>query len=115
MILAAAAALLAAAPASASDGPLSGEVTAVSVMPSPGRAEIVVNVHGTVDVKDFMLQNPDRLVLDVVGARLSATASRRASRASPSPGTAPASATSSPASPPSAGRRSSWARTSRVR
>jgi type IV pilus assembly protein PilQ len=76
VILAAAAALLAAAPASASDGPLSGEVTAVSVMPSPGRAEVVINVHGTVDVKDFMLQNPDRLVLDVVGARLSATASR---------------------------------------
>ena len=76
VILAAAAALFAAAPASASDGPLSGEVTAVSVMPSPGRAEVVINVHGTVDVKDFMLQNPDRLVLDVVGARLSATASR---------------------------------------
>jgi type IV pilus assembly protein PilQ len=76
MILAAAAALLAAAPASASDGPLSGEVTAVSVMPSPGRAEIVVNVHGTVDVKDFMLQNPNRLVLDVVGARLSGATSQ---------------------------------------
>jgi len=74
--LAAAAALLIAAPASADDGPLSGEVTAVSVMPSPGRAEIVVNVHGTVDVKDFMLQNPDRLVLDVVGARLSGNTSR---------------------------------------
>ena len=76
MILAAAAALLAAAPVSASDGPLSGEVTAVSVMPSPGRAEIIVNVHGTVDVKDFMLQNPDRLVLDVVGARLSGATSQ---------------------------------------
>jgi type IV pilus assembly protein PilQ len=76
VILAAAAALLIAAPASADDGPQSGEVTAVSVMPSPGRAEIVVNVHGTVDVKDFMLQNPDRLVLDVVGARLSGSTSR---------------------------------------
>ncbi len=70
MIVAAAAALLAAAPVRADDGPRSGEVTAVSVMPSPGRAEIVVAVHGTVDVKDFMLSNPDRLVLDVVGARL---------------------------------------------
>ncbi len=39
--------------------------------------EIVVNVHGTVDVKDFMLQNPDRLVLDVVGARLSGLCGRR--------------------------------------
>ena len=70
VILAAAAALLVAAPASADDGPLSGEVTAVSVMPSPGRAEIVVNVSGTVDVKDFRLRSPARLGRDVVGAGL---------------------------------------------
>jgi type IV pilus assembly protein PilQ len=76
VILAAAAALLVAPPAGAEDGPLSGEDTAVSVMPSPGRAEVVVNVHGTVDVKDFVLDNPARLVLDVMGARLSAGASR---------------------------------------
>jgi type IV pilus assembly protein PilQ len=76
MTLAAVAALLSAAPVRADDGPLSGEVTAVSVMPAPGRAEIVVNVHGTVDVKDFMLQNPDRLVLDVVGAHLNGATSR---------------------------------------
>ncbi len=52
------------------DGPTSGEVTGVSVQASPGRADIVINVRGAVEVRDFMLQGPDRLVLDVVGARL---------------------------------------------
>jgi type IV pilus assembly protein PilQ len=52
------------------DGPASGEVTGVSVQPSPGRADVIVNVRGAVEVRDFMLENPSRLVLDVVGARL---------------------------------------------
>jgi type IV pilus assembly protein PilQ len=52
------------------DGPASGEVTGVSVQPSPGRADVIVNVRGAVEVRDFMLDRPDRLVLDVVGARL---------------------------------------------
>ena len=54
----------------ADDGPGSGEVTGVSVQASPGRADIVINVRGAVEVRDFMLQSPDRLVLDVMGARL---------------------------------------------
>ncbi|MEO8030610.1 MAG: secretin N-terminal domain-containing protein [Gemmatimonadota bacterium] len=52
------------------EGPASGEVTGVSVMPAPGRADIVINVRGAVEVKDFSLREPDRLVIDVVGARL---------------------------------------------
>jgi type IV pilus assembly protein PilQ len=52
------------------DGPASGEVTGVSVQPSPGRADVIINVRGAVEVRDFMLLRPDRLVLDVVGARL---------------------------------------------
>jgi type IV pilus assembly protein PilQ len=52
------------------DGPASGEVTGVSVQPSPGRADVIINVRGAVEVRDFMLQNPNRLVLDVVGAKL---------------------------------------------
>ena len=52
------------------DGPASGEVTGVSVQPSPGRADVIINVRGAVEVRDFMLDRPDRLVLDVVGARL---------------------------------------------
>ena len=56
--------------AALADGPGSGEVTGVSVQASPGRADIVINVRGAVEVRDFMLQGPDRLVLDVLGARL---------------------------------------------
>jgi len=52
------------------EGPASGEVTGVSVQPSPGRADVIINVRGAVEVRDFMLDRPNRLVLDVVGARL---------------------------------------------
>ncbi len=68
-----AASLAAAAPAWA-EGPGSGEVTAVSLAPSAGKAEVMIAVRGAVDVRDFMLSSPDRLVLDVVGAKLSDTA-----------------------------------------
>ena len=50
--------------------PTSGEVTSISVVPSPGRAEVVVNIRGAVDVEDFVLNSPTRLVLDVKNARL---------------------------------------------
>ncbi len=53
-----------------------GEVTGVSVQPAPGRAEVVIAVRGAVEVKDFVLRNPDRLVLDVSGAQLSAASVR---------------------------------------
>jgi len=49
-----------------------GEVTAVSVMPGPGRAQVVIDVAGTVSVQDFTLTAPDRLVIDLVGASLTA-------------------------------------------
>lgn len=51
-------------------GSPSGEVTSVSVVPSPGRAEVVVNIRGAVEVQDFTLRDPARLVLDVRNARL---------------------------------------------
>lgn len=55
------------------EGPGSGEVTAVSLAPAAGKTEIVVTVRGAVDVRDFLLSSPDRLVLDVVGAKLGGT------------------------------------------
>ena len=64
------ASLAVASPARA-EGPGSGEVTAVSLAPSAGKAEVVIAVRGAVDVRDFVLASPDRLVLDVVGAKLS--------------------------------------------
>ena len=71
-ILVAAAVLGTATPMRA-EGPGSGEVTAVSLAPAAGKTEIVVAVRGAVDVRDFLLASPDRLVLDVVGAKLSST------------------------------------------
>src|SRR5215470_10414049 len=73
LMLVAAAALGAASPLKA-EGPGSGEVTAVSLTPAAGKAEVVVTVQGAVEVRDFMLNEPNRLVLDVVGARLGQTA-----------------------------------------
>jgi type IV pilus assembly protein PilQ len=70
LLLAAALVGLGATPARG-EGPGSGEVTAVSLAPSAGKAEVVISVRGAVDVRDFMLASPDRLVLDVVGAKLS--------------------------------------------
>ncbi len=73
LMLVAAAAIGAASPLRA-EGPGSGEVTAVSLTPAAGKAEVVVTVQGAVEVRDFMLNEPNRLVLDVVGARLGQTA-----------------------------------------
>jgi type IV pilus assembly protein PilQ len=69
-LMVATAAIFGVTSAAHADGPASGEVTGVSVQPSPGRADVIVNVRGAVEVRDFMLQNPNRLVLDVVGAKL---------------------------------------------
>jgi len=52
----------------------SGDVLGISVLPAPGRAEVVIDVRGPVEVTDFVLQNPARLVLDLAGARLVAPA-----------------------------------------
>ena len=51
-------------------GPPAGEVTAVSVLPGAGRANVVIDVRGSVEVQDFTLTNPSRLVVDLVGAHL---------------------------------------------
>jgi type IV pilus assembly protein PilQ len=72
VLLAAAALLGPVSPALAEGGPAGGEVTGVSVLPAPGKAQVVINVRGAVQVRDFMLHSPDRLVVDVVGATLSA-------------------------------------------
>src|SRR5918995_7504066 len=69
-LMVATAAIFGVTSAARADGPASGEVTGVSVQPSPGRADIIVNVRGAVEVRDFMLAGPNRLVLDVMGAKL---------------------------------------------
>jgi type IV pilus assembly protein PilQ len=45
-------------------------VTALSVVPAAGRAEVVVAIDGAVEVIDFTLENPRRIVIDFRGATL---------------------------------------------
>ncbi len=54
--------------------PRDGEVKAVSVLPAAGSVEVVIDLRGAVDIQDFTLGNPARLVVDLQGARLTAPA-----------------------------------------
>lgn len=63
----AAAVLLAAATLPARDD---GSVISLSVVPTSGRAHVVIGVDGAVSVRDFALRGPDRIVVDITGARL---------------------------------------------
>ena len=57
--------------AAAADTPrVPSSVTSLSVVPAAGRAEVVVAVDGSVDVVDFTLDNPRRIVVDFRGATL---------------------------------------------
>ncbi|CAN5911940.1 hypothetical protein BH11GEM2_BH11GEM2_03570 [soil metagenome] len=47
-----------------------GSVRSLSVVPSSGKAEIVIGVSGDPEVKDFTLGSPDRIVIDLSGASL---------------------------------------------
>lgn len=64
------AALTAAAPAPPASGPRDGQVLSVTVQPAPGAADVVIGVRGAVDLHDFTLRDPARLVLDLTGATL---------------------------------------------
>ena len=57
-------------PTSATPEQSVGAVTALSVVPGEGRADVVIALTGPVKVVDFMIQGPDRIVLDLTGARL---------------------------------------------
>jgi type IV pilus assembly protein PilQ len=52
--------------------PAAGAVTALSVVPGEGRADVVIGLTGPVQVADFTIEGPDRIVLDLTGARLNA-------------------------------------------
>ena len=70
-----ASALLLAAPP-VSRAPTDGEVRAVSLVPAVGRAELVIQVRGAVEVTDRTLRDPNRIVLDVAGATLASGVER---------------------------------------
>ena len=54
--------------------PRDGEIKAVSVLPAARSVEVVIDLQGAVDVQDFTLASPARLVIDLQGARLAAPA-----------------------------------------
>jgi type IV pilus assembly protein PilQ len=47
-----------------------GAVTALSILPADGRAEVVISMSGPVTAQHFLVESPHRLVLDLTGARL---------------------------------------------
>ena len=53
---------------------MDGEVRAVSVLPAARSVEVVIDLQGAVEVQDFTLASPARLVIDLQGARLAAPA-----------------------------------------
>ena len=62
--LLASALLLAAAPAP-TPADRDGEVRAISLVPASGRAELVIQIQGAVQVTDRTLTDPNRIVLDI--------------------------------------------------
>jgi type IV pilus assembly protein PilQ len=54
-------------------GGMASTVTGVSVLPASGRADVVVGVQAPVDVQNFTLDSPYRIVLDIKGATLAGT------------------------------------------
>jgi type IV pilus assembly protein PilQ len=53
------------------DRPPANSVTALSIVPGSGRADVVIAVDGpAVEIIDFVLENPHRIVVDLKGATL---------------------------------------------
>ena len=50
--------------------PNDATVIALSVVPTTGRADVVVRVDGTVGIRHFVLSKPDKIVVDMSGATL---------------------------------------------
>ncbi len=46
-----------------------GPVTGLAVEPAPNRTEVVVYMEGQAEFRDFTMQGPNRLVLDLMGAQ----------------------------------------------
>jgi len=50
--------------------PPAASVISLSVVPTSERSELVIGVDGPVEVQDFTLRDPDKIVVDVTGATL---------------------------------------------
>ncbi len=51
-----------------------GEVRGVSVLPATGKVEVLIDLQGAAEVRDFTLTSPARLVIDLIGTRLTVPA-----------------------------------------
>ncbi len=60
--------------------PATGAVTSVRVSPATGQTEVVISISGDVEIEDFKLESPHRIVLDVHGAQLGVPANAYDSR-----------------------------------
>ncbi len=47
---------------------IGGPVTGLSIQPAPERTEVVISMAGQVQYRDFTMEGPSRLVLDLIGA-----------------------------------------------
>jgi len=56
--------------ASLHENATSSSVRTVSVVPTAGRAQVVIGVDASVEVDDFLLESPYRIVIDLKGATL---------------------------------------------
>lgn len=50
--------------------PPDAAVVSLSVVPTTGRAEVIVGINGAVEINDFALRNPHKIVVDITGAAL---------------------------------------------
>ncbi|HEU5219672.1 MAG TPA: secretin N-terminal domain-containing protein [Gemmatimonadales bacterium] len=73
-----ASALILAAPSARAATVRDGEVRAVSLVPASGKAELVIQIQGAVQVTDRTLTDPSRIVLDISGATLGTGMNRSA-------------------------------------
>ncbi len=48
---------------------LGGPVTGLSVQPAPERTEVVISLEGQAEYRDFTMEGPSRLVVDLMGAQ----------------------------------------------
>ncbi|MCJ7628205.1 MAG: AMIN domain-containing protein, partial [Longimicrobiales bacterium] len=46
-----------------------GPVTGLSVQPAPDRTEVVISMEGQPEYRDFTMEGPSRLVVDLIGAQ----------------------------------------------
>jgi type IV pilus assembly protein PilQ len=62
--------------ASSVPGGNDGAVVSFSIVPMSGQALVAIGVDGDVQVRDFALTNPDRIVVDIAGATLNMKGSK---------------------------------------